>query len=282
MIDYSFIICARNEADNVVEFLNSVHCLRVPQGCTYEVLMVDDGSSDGTALLARKSMCTELHIVTSAGGGVARSRNLGVKAARGKFLIFCDCDSVLDKNALVEIDRTVHSDDYPDVIQCNIWSQYYRSRLNVYLSKWREVAFKDLIRSSGRELKGFHGRFVAIKKSKLYELSSIGEPFNEKLRGSGGEDLLCGRQAYKIGARIVWAENAVLYHKDPVSMRSILMKRYQAGLADSRAGVAQSVYDRRNFVRTVIKPAKNNVPLWFAFSCWIFYIVGCIKGSAKA
>ncbi len=57
----------------------------------YEVIVVDDGSLDGTAALARVAG-VPVKVLTQARLGPAQARNRGVAAARGEVLAFCDAD----------------------------------------------------------------------------------------------------------------------------------------------------------------------------------------------
>jgi len=62
-----------------------------------ELLAVNDGSTDGTqAILERWAlMDSRVRILTKENGGVSSARNLGIDAARGRYICFCDADDVL-------------------------------------------------------------------------------------------------------------------------------------------------------------------------------------------
>ncbi len=69
--------------------------LPIPEGSSREVIVIDDGSTDGSADLARKMGAR----VISSGGhalGPAAARNLGAQHSRGRILMFVDADVVVN------------------------------------------------------------------------------------------------------------------------------------------------------------------------------------------
>ncbi len=73
----------------------TLECLENQTRQDFEVVCVNDGSKDGTlaALRAWQAKGTlDIQIVDKANGGVSSARNDGVKAARGKYILFLDAD----------------------------------------------------------------------------------------------------------------------------------------------------------------------------------------------
>lgn len=60
----------------------------------FEVVVVDDGSTDDTAGVARGVGDDRVRVISVANGGVARARNTGIREASGEFITFLDADDL--------------------------------------------------------------------------------------------------------------------------------------------------------------------------------------------
>lgn len=89
--DLSFVIPAYNEEENIGRAVTSIHRY-MPEDLTAEVIVVDNGSEDGTSRIAEESGA---RIVASRATTIAGVRNEGVAMARGKVLVFLDGDCAL-------------------------------------------------------------------------------------------------------------------------------------------------------------------------------------------
>ena len=87
---------------NVEEYLEE--CLQSVVDQTLEdlqVIMVDDGSLDGSTDIAKKfaSRYDHFEYVRQVNGGLGNARNTGVKYAKGKYIIFLDSDDIVPDDA---------------------------------------------------------------------------------------------------------------------------------------------------------------------------------------
>ncbi|HYN28911.1 MAG TPA: glycosyltransferase [Dermatophilaceae bacterium] len=95
---------------NVERYLEA--CLRSIQAQTLrgiEVVLVDDGSPDGSLDIARAVAQTDdrLQIVRQSNAGLGPARNTGARHARGRYLTFVDSDDLLPPRALETLVRTL-------------------------------------------------------------------------------------------------------------------------------------------------------------------------------
>jgi glycosyltransferase involved in cell wall biosynthesis len=90
----SVVVCCYNAATTLDECLQSLGKLGYPN---YEVIVIDDGSTDGTHLIAENRA---VRCVRVPNGGLSRARNLGIEAARGEIVAFIDSDAYADPDWL--------------------------------------------------------------------------------------------------------------------------------------------------------------------------------------
>lgn len=93
----SIIIPARDESRVIIRCLASVLALDWPRECM-EVILVDNGSTDGTREIAAKMLSPDGRgrVLSKTDGSIASVRNFGWQHARGEVLAFIDADCVVD------------------------------------------------------------------------------------------------------------------------------------------------------------------------------------------
>jgi glycosyltransferase involved in cell wall biosynthesis len=87
----SFVIPALNEAEGIERCVSSI-AQWVPEELDYEVIVVDNGSTDATASLAAAAGA---RVIRSSAGTISAVRNQGVAETTGEILVFIDADCAL-------------------------------------------------------------------------------------------------------------------------------------------------------------------------------------------
>src|SRR5271157_662571 len=97
----SVIIPAKNASDTLPAGLNALKSQNGLSFCKdYEVIVVDDGSTDHTAELARSMGAI---VISQSNAGPAAARNAGAKKSCGDLLLFTDADCIPDCNWIAEM-----------------------------------------------------------------------------------------------------------------------------------------------------------------------------------
>ncbi|HEY2266624.1 MAG TPA: glycosyltransferase family A protein, partial [Streptosporangiaceae bacterium] len=94
----SVVVAFFNNADDLADCLDSIAAQSQPD---LEVIMVDDGSTDHSAGIARAKAAADprFRLIQPEHGGPGGARNRGVEQARGEFLAFVDGHDMLPANA---------------------------------------------------------------------------------------------------------------------------------------------------------------------------------------
>ena len=101
---FSVVIPCFNVEDYIVEAVDSVINQTLDFERFIEIILVDDGSSDGTVDICREFVekyPNNIRLLHQENGGQASARNLGLKYVSGKYVNFLDSDDILMENTLL-------------------------------------------------------------------------------------------------------------------------------------------------------------------------------------
>jgi glycosyltransferase involved in cell wall biosynthesis len=179
----SVVIPAWNRAHVIAEAVDSALGQSLPPA---EVIVVDDGSTDGTAdVLARYG--DRIVVVRQANAGVSAARNAGVALARGDWVAFLDSDDVWTPERLALLARDLAA--VPDVI-AHVADARYGDDLTLFgLRGWAAPrgGAARVADALGRALAGVAIQGCAVRRDAL----AAAGPFDEGMRIYEDADLLC-------------------------------------------------------------------------------------------
>ena len=99
---------------NVEKYLD--FCLKSIKEQTFkdfEVIMVDDGSTDNSSDIAKKYVNEQFKYYNKKNGGLSSARNYGVQHATGEYILFVDSDDYIASNTLEQL--AIHIKKYPNL-----------------------------------------------------------------------------------------------------------------------------------------------------------------------
>lgn len=120
----SFIVPAYNARKTIKKCLDSILRQKNTK-LEYEIIVVDDGSTDDTAEFIKKNYSSKLlnikiRLYSTKNHGLSSARNYGVKRAQGDYIIFVDSDDYLENTLLHDIEE--YLDDGIELVK---WKTYF-------------------------------------------------------------------------------------------------------------------------------------------------------------
>lgn len=110
----------------------------------FEIILVDDGSTDGSARICDTYSETDNRVRTFhlQNGGVSRARNHGINMASGKYVTFVDSDDYLESDALEAYLNAFLSDESIDAVKAGYFDETDRKEYN-RISCGKDYLFSD-------------------------------------------------------------------------------------------------------------------------------------------
>ncbi len=196
-MDVTVQICSRNRKDLLKRALQALFVQTYPVE-KYEIVIVDDGSEDGTSEMVNEMIETSpcsLILITQQHEGLSAGRNKAIKKASGEYIIFIDDDIIADEHFIEEHMKS-HA-KYPKSI--------IRGWVNHTPNLDRRVPKFNMADISTSY---FWTSNVSVARKYLFEVGLFDEDFKEY----GWEDLELGRRLKKHGLIRRYNNKAIVFH----------------------------------------------------------------------
>ena len=142
----SVIVPAYNAEKTLLETIDSV---RRQTFSDFELLVIDDGSTDGTLGRLRSVRDPRLRVISYPNGGLAAARNRGIEHSRGEFISFIDADDLWTPDKLELQIQALHR--HPEAALAYSWTAFVDQRGGFLFAKepsyFEGDVYADLLRS---------------------------------------------------------------------------------------------------------------------------------------
>jgi cellulose synthase/poly-beta-1,6-N-acetylglucosamine synthase-like glycosyltransferase len=221
----SVIMAGHNEADSMPLTLAS---LREQTYENLEVVVVDDGSTDGTSDAVQRcirSLPPELvgwcRLVRFARrNGKAAALNLGLMLSRGEYIVYVDADTTFDRDAIAEVIRPMRLDPDVGAVGGNIVARNARENVLtqlVALEYLFSISVGRRFRSKVNLLNVISGAFGAFRRELVVAVGG-----HTPTSGNDGDLTLKVRRLTK---KIVFAHRALCLTKTPAKLKPLIKQR---------------------------------------------------------
>ena len=101
MIDISIVLITWKMKSLLEKLLESIK--EYSTGFSYEIIIVDNNSQDGTIEMIETKFPDIILLKNNENLGVAPARNIGMKIAKGKYVLILDADMQLKENSILKL-----------------------------------------------------------------------------------------------------------------------------------------------------------------------------------
>ena len=202
-----------------------LEALRASTGVDFEIVVVDDSSTDRSLAIAENFGCK----VLPSGGrlGPAGARNLGAEAARGDIVFFVDSDVMVRPDTLARLLEAFADPGLDGVIAVQAPAMRFRNIASLYKNLWMYYTYA---RRAGEDVPLFYTTAAAIRRQAF--LDSGG--FDRNYTNPNVEDTDYGQKLARLGYRIRVLPDLEVEHVKGYDLRGLLRTDYLRSVSLAR------------------------------------------------
>lgn len=278
-MDISVVVPFYNEKKYIEKCIRSLLFQDYPRD-KYEIFMVDNNSTDGSADIVKKYGDINLLFENKIGAYAARNRAL--EESKGEIIAFTDSDCVPQSNWLRNISRTLRNSDVR-LIQGRV-QFIHRSKYHSMLETYETEKADYVYSSNKKEIYYGYTNNMAARKELFDSLGS----FEEIKRGADVIFVHKVIEAYSCGA-VRYSDDVRVMHLEIDSLSKYYQKNYTYGKSSKNYGKfvpsrPLSTKERLTILRRIIKKKrysvlKNVSLLLLLITGSVLYELGRLKGN---
>lgn len=214
-------LCTHNHRPRLERTLRALAQVQPPQS-TWELLIVDNASTDGTAELLAESGWranrSNVRVVRESKLGLSHARNRAIREAAGEYVVFMDDDETPDPEWLRAFERVMLAEQ-PDALGGRIEvlfedgerPAWLHDELLGFLGKLDHGLPAGRLRDPGTPI--FGGNF-AFRRAIFERVGAFDTGLGRKGSANvGGEDTEIYRRMLAAGCSVWWVPQAVIHHR---------------------------------------------------------------------
>jgi len=222
---FSVIVPTHNRVDSLARTLESLFRQDFSDN---EIIVVDDGSSDGTAEYCSKLQSEgRIRYIRQSNSGPAVARNAGLKAARGTLVAFTDDDCVLPVDWLRRYNEHFQQNDIAAVggpTRTGILSNPYADANDIIVN-----FLKTAINSTKHDVPFLTTNNTAYRKMELERISGFDERFS-----IGAEERDVNYRLRQAGGTLVYDPSIVVEHNNNANFTTFVRHQFDQGKGSYR------------------------------------------------
>lgn len=207
----SIVVVARNEEAKIQRCIYSIANQKEIDKQDFEIILVDDGSTDETVHLA-KEVFPDIRVISNPVQSISKNRNKGWLAAKADYVAYLDADCEASEYWLANLLAEIESSDYAAVGGSNTppdnYSSFYSTlkiMLNTYVGSRGSV--QGTVYTDLREVEHLPGLNVMFNKTVLEKLKGYDQCF-----ALVGEDEDLSIRIRYSGYKLLYVPNANVIH----------------------------------------------------------------------
>jgi len=214
---FSVVVPAYNAAETLPDCLAALARQDVPPPL-YEVIVVDDGSTDGTARVAQAA---GVQLISQPNAGPAAARNRGAAVARSDLLLFTDADCAPTPGWIRAL-----SAPFADARVAGAKGAYLTAQQAI-VPRFTQLEYEERYdRMAGTETIDFVDSYSAAYRREVF-LASGG--FDTVFPTASVEDQELSFRLAQQGCRLVFVPDARVYHRHNPTLRAYLRRKFLIG-----------------------------------------------------
>lgn len=231
----------------------------------FEVIVVDDHSTDNSVGIARSHQCTVLS--AEYGHGANSARNFGAQHARGDVFVFIDSDIVIRRETLLDLVETLDERYLDAVVGLYTAKHRHESFVSQYKNLWVRYSYM-------KSLPAIDWLFGAISGIKRQAFEKLGGFNAELLARHGHDDIELGKRFAQANLNIILNMDIEVEHLKEYTLSSFILNEYHRS-----SGFAELAMKFGETTGSITRGFVNVYPAFIVSTVYSVLLLACLITS---